>query len=62
MAVPKPVCEGRTDRFAIRPIDGLFQFQYQPVDQIETLQSAIQALSAPIDSYLEDHILSAEFH
>jgi len=62
MAVPKPAREGGTDRFDTRPIDGLFQFQYQPVDQIETLQSAIQALSAPIDSYLEDHILSAEFH
>ncbi|MEZ4860087.1 MAG: prolyl aminopeptidase [Caldilineaceae bacterium] len=51
-----------TDRLATRQLDALFQFQNQPVDQIATLNAAMAALSAPIDSFLEDHILASEFN
>lgn len=38
-----------------------FIYQPQPREEITTLTAALAALSAPIDSFLEDHILSAQF-
>ncbi len=39
-----------------------FDFQPRPIGEVGTLGEALAALSSPIDSYLEDHIRSAQFH
>lgn len=50
-----------TDRFAARRAAAPFDFQAQPIEEITTLTAALQALSSPIDSFLEEQILSAQF-
>lgn len=37
-------------------------FQPRSIGEVSTLAAALAALSSPIDSYLEDHIRSAQFH
>lgn len=50
-----------TDRFATRDSRLDMTFEPRPIEQIITLADALQSLSAPIDSFLEDHIRSAQF-
>ncbi len=39
-----------------------FDFQPRPIGEVSTLAEALAGLSSPIDSYLEDHIRSAQFY